>query len=352
MKRRSVALVFLSVCLACGDDSPSSLAQGGSAGDGGADGGGPQLDAGPSAPTALWVPSNDPGAPDMLDLTVHSQAMGRDVLVRLILPASYATQPSRHYPVLYLLHGANDSLSYRAWSEQTNVETLALGRDLIVAMPEGGQCGWYSDWAGQCNPAGAAPPGIDNQPSWETFHTSELPAVLRQYYRANTQSSIAGLSMGGLGATSYAARHPGMYSAAASYSGALHSSNNDFVLKITLTQAGCANTDAVWGPVAQQPDVWAAHDPYLLASKLSALPIYVSAGTGAPGPLDPASAMGTDTIEMLAAAASRDFSDRLTELGSTRLVTHFYGPGTHSWPYWSRELASSFAMLTEPLTAD
>lgn len=289
--------------------------------------------------------SNDAEARDMLDLTIASSALGRDVKVRLVLPQNFETDLSRRYPVLYLLHGAHDPLGYRAWSEQTNVETLASDSELIVAMPEGGPAGWYSDWLGPCEPGAAR---VDNQPAWETFHTSELPALLKQFYRASDKASVAGLSMGGFGATSYAARHPGLYSAVASYSGALRSSDNPLVLQLSLTLAGCSNTDAVWGSSTAQADVWSAHDPYQLVSALRSLPVYIACGDGAPGPLDIA-ASGQDVLESLAEQANRDFVRALTETGTSKLVTNFYGAGTHTWPYWSRELAASFALLTDPL---
>ncbi|HEY0688102.1 MAG TPA: alpha/beta hydrolase-fold protein [Kribbella sp.] len=47
-----------------------------------------------------------------------------------------------------------------------------------------------------------------------------VPAVvLEQNWGASTNRVVAGLSMGGQGALLYAARHPGMFRAAAAYSG-------------------------------------------------------------------------------------------------------------------------------------
>ena len=57
---------------------------------------------------------------------------------------------------------------------------------MIIAMPEAGAVGFYSDWV--------------TGPKWETFHTVELPGLLAAEYRASDRAAIAGLSMGGLGA--------------------------------------------------------------------------------------------------------------------------------------------------------
>jgi diacylglycerol O-acyltransferase / trehalose O-mycolyltransferase len=64
----------------------------------------------------------------------------------------------------------------------------------------------------------------------------------------------------------------------------------------------------VWGDPARHADVWASHDPYALADRLTDIPLYVSAGNG-----------------------------------------EFYGAGTHSWPYWARELERSLPMLLSAL---
>ena len=79
---------------------------------------------------------------------------------------------------------------------------------MIIAMPEGGAVGFYSDWV--------------DRAEWETFHTVELPGILAEKYRASSRQAIAGLSMGGLGALTYAARHPDHYAAVASFSGITH----------------------------------------------------------------------------------------------------------------------------------
>jgi len=42
---------------------------------------------------------------------------------------------------------------------------------------------------------------------------------------------------------------------------------------------------------------------------------------------------------------------RLTEAG-VQLTTDFYGPGTHSWPYWERELHRSLPLLLCALGSD
>jgi diacylglycerol O-acyltransferase / trehalose O-mycolyltransferase len=72
------------------------------------------------------------------DITIDSPAVGKQVKVRLLLPANFAAT-SQQWPVLYLLHGCCDS--YVSWTRSTDIEQLASKMGMIVAMPEGGGSG-------------------------------------------------------------------------------------------------------------------------------------------------------------------------------------------------------------------
>ena len=137
------------------------------------------------------------------DLTVASPALGETVKVRPLLPVRYQARPGGRWPVLYLLHGCCDT--YQSWTRFTDVEALTAHSDVLVVMPDGGKAGFYSDWL--------------TGPRWETFHLAELRRILERDYRAGPVMAVAGASMGGLGALAYAARHPGLFRAAASFSG-------------------------------------------------------------------------------------------------------------------------------------
>ena len=149
--------------------------------------------------------------PRVRDLSIDSPALGRTATVRLLLPRSFQTQPNRRWPVLWLLHGCCDT--YQSRTRSTDVERLAGLADVLVVMPEAGEVGYYSDWYHA---------GRDGPSRWETFHLTELRQLLERDWRAGDRRVVAGLSMGGLGAMAYAARHPGTFRAAASYSGVVH----------------------------------------------------------------------------------------------------------------------------------
>ena len=267
------------------------------------------------------------------DLTISSPAVGDEVKVRLLLPASYKTDKARRWPVLYLLHGCCDS--YVSWSRSTDIAQLTKDSDVLVAMPAGGPVGFYSDWR-----AG---------PRWEIFHTNELPRLLAQHYRANTVAAVAGVSMGGLGALDYAARHPGMFTVAASFSGIVHTrlSSDESQGYLGLVQSQGEDPQALWGDPDADLETWKQHNPYDLAPQLNGVRLFISAGNGDPGPLDSADA-SPDSIESGLAAENQAFADRVREL---RLDAHIdlYGPGTHNWNYWQRELHRAWPLISNGL---
>ena len=137
--------------------------------------------------------------------------------------------------------------------------TTTAPTDLLVVMPDADN-GWYAD---------AWNDGAGGPPMWETFHLTELPQLLERNWNASDRRVIAGLSMGGLGAMSYAARHPGMFRAAASYSGVLDTTDQDLF-----------DGEAAFGDPVAQADYWKAHNPLALAAQLKGIPLYVSYGNG------------------------------------------------------------------------
>jgi S-formylglutathione hydrolase FrmB len=150
--------------------------------------------------------------------TVVSAALAGNLLgdsprrqVTVYLPPSYATEPARRYPVLYLLHGFDGTDA--AWLRgpqyrQLNIaqamdSLLAAGtvREMIVVMPDaktrvGGS--FYTD-----SPVTGG---------WDAFTARELVAAVDARYRtlARPESrGVAGHSMGGFGALVLAMRHGG-----------------------------------------------------------------------------------------------------------------------------------------------
>jgi len=297
------------------------------------------------APPAVATTTPAPGSPAPsvvqavevadreVDLTIRSAAVGRQVTVRLLLPADFAEQPTRQWPVLYLLHGCCDT--YDSWTRSTDIERLSRRSPMIIAMPEGGSVGFYSDWM--------------TGPKWETFHTVELPGLLASAYRASGRQAIAGLSMGGFGALAYAARHPDQYAAVASFSGITHTliSPAHSQNYVGLIESEGEDPLALWGDPERDVDRWREHNPYDLAERLRGRPVFISCGNGEPGPLDGTGA-SWDEIEWSLNEENKALADRLEGYGVDAEM-RLYGDGTHDWPYWERELGHAWPMLIEAI---
>jgi len=283
-----------------------------------------------SATRGAWVVDEHQLSDRLLELTVSSEAVGHDVGVRLLLPRDWDRHPRRDWPTLYLLHGCCDGdTGYRSWTAKTDVEELTERSNVLVVMPEAGPAGFYSDWR--------------SGPAWETFHLTELRRLLERDYRSGDRRAVAGLSMGGFGALSYAARHPGFFRATASYSGVVHTTYQGPGLVQGLVTGRGLDPDDLWGDPVTDAGTWAAHNPYDLAKRLRGTPVYLSTGNGQPGPLDPPDAQ-PDSLERLLGEQSVALADRLRSHG-VPVRTDFYGPGRHAWPYWERALHDSFPML-------
>jgi diacylglycerol O-acyltransferase / trehalose O-mycolyltransferase len=259
--------------------------------------------------------------------TLRTKALRDPTHVRVLLPAGYRSGARRRYPVLYLLHGAG--ADYRAWTRYGNAEAITARAKMIVVMPDGGTDGWYTDWYISGKPV---------QPRWETYHVGELVPWVDATYRtvaARRGRAVAGLSMGGFGALSYAARHPRTFAAAASFSGALE-----------------IGSSAAWGPRSGNEARWRAHLPIAIAGRLRSLALLeLRTGDGRPGPLD---RRGTRPgcaacqIEGFLLRSNVRLHQRLRALG-IRHTWDDYGPGTHDWPYWRRDLRESLPHLARAL---
>ena len=284
------------------------------------------------------------------DVPLPGDVQVRSSKVNVVLPAGYDTS-GRDYPVVYVLHGVGDD--YASWTgpSRGDLATLTKDCDAIFVTPDGGggtNAGWYSDW-------------LDGSYQYETFHTQVLPKAIDRAFRTEgrRERAIAGLSMGGFGALSYAARHPGMYRAAASYSGFVDTTFGapasgqfyEYGGQNPVYSFGSPST-RIWGDQTSNADVWAAHNPYDQAAHLAGTPLYLSSGTGTPG-----GAQGDDPnkapnylIEAYVRQLNDRLATRLTDLKIPFTDARETG-GYHDWSYWRFHFRDSLRVLMPALDA-
>nr|WP_042182261.1 alpha/beta hydrolase family protein [Kibdelosporangium sp. MJ126-NF4] len=272
-----------------------------------------------------------------IDLKIQTPALPGTGMVRLLVPSGWSKSATRTWPVLYLLHGCCEVKEYKSWTEFTDVEQFTADKQAIIVMPSGGAIGMYSKWWNY---------GFSDKPDWPTFHTTEVRQILERGYKAGTRRSIAGLSMGGYGAMEYASRFPGMFGAAAAYSGAINVLMPPIpeVTQLNMIAQGFFVWGILWGDPWSQRARWMDHNPFDKVDKLRGTQLYVSSGDGNPGPLENGPPGAGALLEGAALGNSKSFTDKLRANGIP-VTADYYGPGTHSWPYWERALKQSWPVL-------
>lgn len=153
--------------------------------------------------------------------TIHSEILNADRNYSVYLPAGYASNTDKKYPVLYLLHGMNGT--NKDWPGRGHLQDVmdqlrAAGEvcEMIVISPDAGGNIGEGVWNGYFDMEGWA---------YERFFFEEfLPSVEKEYRIKGDKASraIAGLSMGGGGSTSYAQRHADMFCACYAMSALMH----------------------------------------------------------------------------------------------------------------------------------
>ena len=148
-------------------------------------------------------------------VTSHFTAasLKREWAYNIYLPTGYA-ENTRHYPVIYLLHGVADDAA--SWVNKGGIdvvadELIASGqmRAAILVMPVAGRS-WY----------------VNGPERMEAAFIGDLLPEIDRIYRTRPDRAdrmIAGVSMGGYGAMRLALRYPDRFSAVALMSPAIYS---------------------------------------------------------------------------------------------------------------------------------
>jgi S-formylglutathione hydrolase FrmB len=250
--------------------------------------------------------------------------------VNVLLPAGYDAHPRARYPVLVLLHGHGDA--YDSWMNPQNgdLRNTAKGFGGIVVMPDGAR-GWYTNWWNG---------GARGRPAWERYHLDELIPLMQRRLRirpGRRWHAIAGLSMGGEGATYYAAQRPGWFGSVASFSGCVSIQRPEWPTGFG-TQG--ENYTQVYGD--SQGFYAAGHNPTALAHNLAHTRVFVAVGDGTP---DLSLGQIKNTFGQLAEGDLRmhaqDFVAATRQAGAD--VTYRPQQGIHDWPYWRRHLRQALS---------
>ncbi|ARK13390.1 alpha/beta hydrolase family protein [Fibrella sp. ES10-3-2-2] len=246
-------------------------------------------------------------------LDVPSAAMKRMLRAAVALPESYKKTKS-NLPVLYLLHGGGGQFS--DWLKQTPdkqlVQKLADQYNLIIVMTEGDRLSGYLD----------SPVQKDNL--FETYLTNEVVDKIDNTYRTIRDRKgrvITGLSMGGHGSLYLAARHPDLYCAAGSMSGALDLNATNWRITPEFAKQIEPGFTRILGPANSTPDYYAANSVVNMVPQLKASNLKLIIDCG---------------VDDFLIEPNRELHRRLVY----SKVDHDYTerPGAHTWDYWQNSL--------------
>lgn len=260
-------------------------------------------------------------------LDVPSQTMKKNLKAVVVLPESY-TKNKINYPVLYLLHGGyghfNDWITKTP--DKTLLHKLADQYNLMIVMPEGEIFSYYLD----------SPVVKDSQ--FETYLTKEVIDKIDNTYRtirSNKGRVITGLSMGGYGSLYLATRHPDLYCAAGSMSGALNLDMDSWKLPPDMTSGIKQAFAQILGPIEQSSDRYASYSVVNMADKMKANGQQLIFDCG---------------VDDFLIEPNRELHRRLL----FNQTPHDYTerPGGHTWDYWQKSLPNHVLFFSNVLKAN
>lgn len=234
-------------------------------------------------------------------VSIYSTAMHRAFPCVVVLPDAYS-QPDRHYPVVYLLHGYSGN--YSDWIKKVPaLQQWADAYHLILVCPDGGFGSWYLD----------SP--VDPTMRFETYVAREVPAYIDQHYPTlpdRLHRAITGLSMGGHGALFLGIRHKDFFGAAGSMSGGvdIRPFPENWDLKKRL------------GDIETNRDNWDRYTVISVANQLRNGDLQLIFDCG---------------VKDFFYKVNKQLHEKLLQQG----IAHDYTerPGEHNWAYWENAVA-------------
>lgn len=279
-------------------------------------------------------------------LWVYSPAMDTEIQVQMLLARDWYRDPSAAFPQLTMLDGLRAQDDQSGWILNTNIVDFYKDKNVNVILPVGGESSFYTDWQ---------QPDRGKNYQWETFLIRELPSLIEKDWRSTTVRGIEGLSMGGSAAMMLAARNPGFYKFAASFSGILQLTSYGMPQAIQFAQRDAGGYDSIKMFGTPTNPAWKEHDPYELADKLRGTSLYMSSGNGMVGPYDKPSdipMLATNYsgvgLELLSRVTTQQFASKLNRLGIPGQA-NYRASGTHTWPYWQFEMTQAWPQAAAAL---
>ena len=259
----------------------------------------------------------------------NSRLMKRPVRYCALLPASFATDPNRRFPVLYFLHGLGENeqtfIDGGGWSLVENMRAAGTLGDFVIITPDGDEAFFVNS--------------RDGKRPYEDFFIQEfMPAVERRYRVRPGRGArgITGISMGGYGALHLAFRHPQLFAVVSAHSAALIQKFPPGLLTGNIADRRLRVMNQVFGTPFDMR-FWAANNPLEMArhdAGLSTLRIYFDCGRNDDFGFD------DGAIALDKALTNRHIAHEF----------HIYS-GAHDWAYVAQHMPDSLVFEWRVLSA-
>lgn len=260
-------------------------------------------------------------------LDVPSKVMNKTYKAAVVLPSSYSKNKNA-YPVLYLLHGGGGHFSdwLKLTPDKMLVRKLADQYNIIIVMPEGETFGWYMD----------SP--YDPNSKFETYITSEVIDKIDNTYRtirSNKGRVITGLSMGGHGAMYLSSRHPDLFGAAGTMSGAMDMNYTKFKINEEFANSIKDRFQKLLGTSDISNDVFVKNSIVNMTEtiKKNGMPIIIDCG-----------------VDDFLLEVNRELHSRLVYNNTPH--DYIERPGGHTWEYWQNALPYQILFFSKVLKAN
>jgi len=208
-----------------------------------------------SEPPAFWQPRDVPHGAVEINWEKSQTIHGETRAIWIYTPPGYAKN-IRRYPVLYLLHGSNDTAAGWTTAGYANFvldNLLAENKivPMVMVMP-----------FGHATPFGVPVPpgGVTNDALFEDYMLKDVIPTVEARYRVapgRQNRAIAGLSMGGGQALKIGMGHLDLFSAVASFSGAIPADfETRFAGLLKNPQAANARLKPLWFACGRQDSLF------------------------------------------------------------------------------------------------
>lgn len=269
-----------------------------------------------------------PSSKGYVDLSQTRLNKATKLQANVLLPDGYDADPSKRWPVVYLLAGVGDNMT--AWLDPKKGDARKTFKDFpgIVVMPESGR-GYFTDWWRG---------GTREGSRWERYYFEEVIPTIESKYRilpGRQNHAIGGLSMGGYGGTLFVGQLPSYFGSAFSLSGLLDLQSPEVVTVLPI-DIGSPYT-RIWG--RDRGPYATTHNPTKMVGNNVGSRVYVSAGDGKPSTkyeFNFSAWTSGSVAELSVRTQSLRYAARSREAGVD--ITYAGRTGAHDWPYWRADI--------------